>query len=101
MLSPESFSEPFWISRRPVPRIGIAPETPPPPKFMTSAPSSTTALPPPTRNAGPPVPHCIVAPLSITTAPLRKLVFVTTIMPATTRADPPPEKLFAKVTGPE
>ncbi len=99
MLAPLSFSEPDCSSTVPDPEIGIAPAMPPPPKFIVSAPLSTTALPPPTRNAGPPLPHCIVAPGSMVTLPPTKPVPVTTTVPATASTEPVPEKLLGLVTG--
>ncbi len=100
MLAPLSLSEPDWISTVPDPEIGIAPPIPPPPKFMTSAPLSTIALPAPTRKAELPAPHCIVAPLSIVTAPPSALAPVITVVPATASAEPDPEKAPGMVAAP-
>ena len=100
MLAPLSFSEPDCSSTVPVPEIGIEPAMPPPPKFIVSAPLSTTELPAPTRNAGPPEPHCMVAPWSIVTFPPTKPVPVITVVPPTISTEPVPEKLFGVTTEP-
>ena len=92
VLAPLSFSEPDWSSTVPDPEIGTAPAMPPPPKFITSAPLSITLLPAPTRNPGPPAPHCMVAPGSMVTLPPIALAPVITTVPATASADPPPLK---------
>ena len=101
MLAPDWVREPLSILTVPAPEIGIAPPMPLPPKFMMSAPLSATALPPPTRNAELPAPHCIVAPLSITTAPPSALAPVNTTVPLGTLLvivkGPAPENVPLKV----